>query len=137
MTNIENPLKRQPIFIVVNFIILLSSITLSLFIIIAGNYSISMTASGYNTFLEIFKFPLTVLAILIPFNAFYISFVRSEQSRMQIQLLSSTNNFANHYKHIEEFEKHLERNSVSSKQFNITYLHNMLFPQSSFGVILN
>ncbi len=105
------------------------SISLAMPIFISKDYNLCFSPIAYNTFLEIFKLPLAIFATVVPYNAFYISYLRSEQSRKQIELLISNNIFSNHYKHIEEFNKHLKQ---SCEQIdNISYLYRLFFPKSA------
>jgi hypothetical protein len=127
------PIIRQIPFLITNGIIILAFIVLTIGILFFDQYKLSMTPHGYATFIEIFKLPLAVLAIIVPFNAFYISYIRSEQSRIQIQLLSSANNFSNYYKHFEEFEKHLKRNLGDLENYNVNFLYKAFYPNSISG----
>ncbi|HEU4818467.1 hypothetical protein, partial [Janthinobacterium sp.] len=80
------------------------------------------TASGFNYFADLYKVPATILAIGFTLVGLCSANHRSEQTKKQIERTSSqialTNNqitltreqniFANHYKHLEEFEKFLK-----------------------------
>lgn len=80
------------------------------------------TASGFNYFTDQFKVPAALLAIGFTLVGLCSANHRSEQTKKQIERTSSqialTNNqitltreqniFANHYKHLEEFEKFLK-----------------------------
>lgn len=61
-----------------------------------------------NHLFTAFKFPLAILALLIPFGALYTANHRSEQSRHAAELANAQNKFSNYYKHIDEFTKYLE-----------------------------
>ncbi len=108
----------------------------ALAILITGDYGFSPTADGFNRFLTDFKFPIGVLAMLIPVVALLATNHRSEQTREQIRVAESQNTFSNHYKHIEEFEKYAERYAEqfeNVKISNIRDLYAELFPASSVG----
>lgn len=82
----------------------------------------NFTASGFNYFTDQFKVPAALLAIGFTLVGLCAANHRSEQTKKQIERTSSqialTNNqitltreqniFANHYKHLEEFEKFLK-----------------------------
>lgn len=106
---------------------------------------------GFNNSLNIFKFPIGVLAILIPAIALLVANHRSEQTKAQMLLTKSQleaanshNNFSNYFKHTEEFEKYLnayhsndddtEKNSVTPPKFKYPRrLHKNLFPNAKHG----
>ncbi len=127
------PIIHSPWFYIPNIFIFILFLILFVGILFNGQYEFSFTSQGYTTFLDEFKLPFTVLAAMIPWSAFFISYARSEQSRKQIELLSETNNFSNYYKHIEEFEKHLQKNIKNIDNYNINYLYKEFYPNSSNG----
>jgi hypothetical protein len=67
-----------------------------------------LDAEGFNNALEIFKVPIGILATLIPAVALLAANHRSEQAKEQMRLAAAQNIFANHYKHLEEFEGYCE-----------------------------
>lgn len=75
-------------------------------IIASTDLAFDSSANGFNEFLSIFRFPLGVTALLIPVMAIYATNYRSVQQKQQIQLAGAQNEFANYYKHLEEFQKH-------------------------------
>lgn len=75
-------------------------------IMASTNLAFDFTADGFSEFLSIFRFPLGVMALLIPIMALYATNHRSVQQKQQIQLAGEQNNFVNYYKHLEEFQKH-------------------------------
>lgn len=78
----------------------------SIAIMASTNLVLDLTADGFSEFLSIFRFPLGVMALLIPIMALYATNHRSVQQKQQIQLAGEQNNFINYYKHLEEFQKH-------------------------------
>lgn len=79
---------------------------------------------------EWFKIPLWVLALLIPVLGLLNANHKSEQTRAQMELTRSQNNFANYYKHLEEFEKYMGRSwmpqtHIESK--NERLLHSIIY----------
>lgn len=69
---------------------------------------ILLNAEGFNNVLEVFKVPIGILATLIPAVALLAANHRSEQAKEQMRLAAAQNIFANHYKHLEEFEDYCE-----------------------------
>ncbi|WP_311064063.1 hypothetical protein [Halomonas sp. DWK9] len=88
---------------------------------------------GVNGFLVIFKLPLGILALLFPAIALVAASHRSEQTKRQIVISESQNNFANYYKHLEEFEKLVELLIVKFSLSHLNYreLYRTLFPNNS------
>ena len=98
--------------------------------------------NGFNFWMECYRFPLATLAMLIPIGAVYAANHRSEQTKKQIVLTNKQNLFSNYYKHIEEFEKYIEKrletvldhkafenlNHVKTTAFDIRQYHRTLFP---------
>lgn len=69
---------------------------------------ILLNAEGFNNALDVFKVPIGILATLIPAVALLAANHRSEQAKEQMRLAAAQNIFANHYKHMEEFEDYCE-----------------------------
>jgi len=83
---------------------------------------------------EWFKIPFWVLALLIPVIGLFNSNHKSEQARAAMELTRSQNNFANYYKHIEEFSKYVDT-IVGTQTDPATFvhsrsLHSLIFPSS-------
>lgn len=78
-----------------------------------SDLDLSLTYDGFNTFLQIFKFPLGCLALAVPLIALAVTNFRTIQTERQILAQQSQNNFVNYFKHIEEYEKYLD--SISEK----------------------
>lgn len=97
-------------------------------LIFQGNYG------GFNHFLLIFKVPLTILALIIPIVALLAANHRSEQTKKQIILSRSQNNFTNYYNHLGEFNLYVKEHfeglphKPDSRQ-----LHRKLFPYAFTG----
>lgn len=100
----------------------------------------NLTHSGFNNLLEYFKVPLGFLALMIPVGAVFAANHRSEQTKKQIALTHNQNLFINYYKHIEEFEKFIEKSLPTvftdsptgkakerEKLFNSRHAHKVLF----------
>lgn len=111
---------------------------ISVCIIIFYSYSKlekDLSFSGFNFALTVFKVPLSILALIIPTVALFAANHRSEQTKEQMRLANVQNNFANYYKHREEFENFCEKDIENSK--NRIYLplkfHTLVFPKATEG----
>ena len=136
--------ELTPVRIVAITIIMLAVIS-TLFIVKdpALELTFSLTHEGFNNFITIFKFPIGLLATLIPIGAVFVANHRSEQTKAQIEAAQNNNNFTNYFKHIEEFEKHLSQYqdqeiSFSEKKNDIVFLyprglHKKAFPNVKSG----
>lgn len=83
---------------------------------------------------EWFKIPFWVLALLIPVIGLFNANHKSEQARAAMELTKAQNNFANYYKHMEEFSKYID-SIIDSKTAPTTFayyrpLHSLIFPSS-------
>jgi hypothetical protein len=90
---------------------------------------------GFNSFVEIFKVPLSILAIAITVIAILATMHRSAQTKEQILSANKQNAFSNYYKHIEEFEKYMNT-AIKSKTLifeNLRLAHKCLFPNAFQG----
>ena len=92
---------------------------------------INFSSNGFNTFISVFKFPLGLLALIIPIVALLSANHRSEQTREQIRLTTMQNSFANYYKHIEEFQKVASK--IYSNETASRNAHKILFPLAHEG----
>lgn len=103
----------------------------ALAILITGDYGFSPTADGFNLFLTDFKFPIGVLAMLIPVVALLATNHRSEQTKEQIRVTEDQNIFANYFKHYEEFDKY--SSELEMFKFNTRYFYNIAFSGARNG----
>ncbi|EHD2271247.1 TPA: hypothetical protein ACMDWR_003646 [Vibrio cholerae] len=89
---------------------------------------------GFNHAVVVFRVPLAILALIIPIVALLAANHRSVQTKEQIRVANEQNNFSNYYKHIEEFEKYLnkiwDKKSYTSSPRK---LHKVLFPNARHG----
>ncbi len=89
---------------------------------------------GFNQAITIFKVPLAILALIIPIVALLAANHRSEQTKKQIIVVGGQNNFANYYKHVEEFNKYLNDTIDDGVTFTSKHLlHKSLFPMARQG----
>jgi hypothetical protein len=133
-----DPLKSYtelPLFrITLTTAILLALIT-TVLIILNSDLQWRVDYVGLNSFVEIFRVPLSIMAIAITIIAILATMHRSAQTREQIIITNTQNVFSNYYKHIEEFEKYFSPivtiSPVTCKNIRLTY--EKLFPNSFDG----
>lgn len=106
-------------------------------IIICANTPLTadFSASGFNYFLSVFKFPLGLIALIIPVVALLAANHRSTQTSAQIIAASNQNVFSNYYKHTDEFSRYLS-DRIDDKTLATTShrrLHSAVFPDSMDG----
>lgn len=89
-------------------------------------------SDGFNLFISTFRFPLGILALVIPIVALLAANHRSEQTKEQIRITGLQNNFANYYKHLEEFVKFSDK-YPDVKSIDFRYAHKKLYPNSQSG----
>ncbi|ELI1839073.1 hypothetical protein RQV73_001740 [Vibrio fluvialis] len=90
--------------------------------------------AGFNHALVVFRVPLAILALIIPIVALLAANHRSEQTKEQIRVANEQNSFSNYYKHIEEFEKYL--NKIWNSKLHTSSprkMHKVLFPNARYG----
>lgn len=127
-------LSLKILWVVVSIHIILA-ILISLTIAYNSNLAINLNYIGVNFFVEIFKVPLAILALIIPMVALLAANHRSVQTKEQIQITSEQNVFSNHYKHLEEFEKYCTSifDHDADKILKPRQLHAKIFCNSKMG----
>lgn len=125
-----------------------ASVLLVILLILAtSNLSFQPGYLGINNLVEIFKVPLGILAVGLSIIGLCGANHRSEQTRrqiertarqidlstQQIEATKSQNNFANYYKHAEEFSKLCSSFKEIGKVKSPKRLHAKLFPSSLHG----
>ncbi|MEZ8696480.1 hypothetical protein AB6D84_05120 [Vibrio lentus] len=136
MFNPHQSILELKIFKVLLSVQLVIALVSAILIISNSPLYFSFNYEGFNYFFNVFKFPLAVLASIIPVVALIAANHRSEQTKEQIRVTNSQNNFTNYYKHLEEFEKFAE---IASEKysfhyaFNFRYLHSKLFSGAKEG----
>lgn len=114
------------------------------FILIAYNSNLDWDFSylGFNFFIVAFKVPLGLFTATISIIGLIALAHRSSQTKVQIDLSTNQfeasqqqNVFANYYKHIEEFEKHVKNYEIKEKAegLNVRLAHHKLFPSARSG----
>ncbi|HIF5583917.1 TPA: hypothetical protein ACX3CS_004868 [Vibrio parahaemolyticus] len=105
--------------------------TISLFDAVTLEFKPSSEGVNYLVF-ELFKAPVAVAGFALPILGLIGLNHRSEQTKKQIEEASVQNDFANYYKHKEEFLKYVD-SIDESKYFvasKMTRMHGWLFPAS-------
>jgi hypothetical protein len=102
-------------------------------IVVNSDLAWDLSYRGVNKFVDVFKFPLGVLAITFPLVALVATNHRSKQSAAQIEQGRGQNIFSNFYKHKESFHNMTER---LEKKYDITFyepdlLYSKIFPKNS------
>lgn len=113
-------LLTLPIVIWTFGITLFFSLFVMVCIIFTSNLVFDFTSDGFNGFINYFKVSIGIVSLNIPLIALFGANHRSEQTKAQLTLSKSQNNFANHFKHLEEFEKYctnaFERQKIKKKE---------------------
>jgi hypothetical protein len=123
------------IFKVTVLLIITLSLTTAIIIIYSTRLHFDLSSNGLNNAVSIFRIPLSILTLVIPLVALISANHRSEQTREQLRLSNNQNNFTNYYKHIDEFEKHCQK-QWNKYEFEISKprsFHKMLFPKAMDG----
>jgi len=93
----------------------------------------NLSSNGFNDFISIFRFPLGILTLIIPIVALLAANHRSEQTKEQIRVTAVQNDFANYYKHLEEFVKYVDKQECTDNTSGARYIHKMLYPNAQLG----
>ncbi len=135
--------------VIITILVAASLIALTIFAF-TPNLKFNPSSEGWNNAIEIFKFPLGLLAVSIPLIALFAANHRSVQSKAQMELTQSqieltqnNNHLTNYYKHVDEFQKYVEGH-VNNLKFidgsvaRVAYprkLHKMIFPAAKLGIL--
>lgn len=89
-----------------------------------SDYLLSMTKDGFNTFIEISKLPLWLLAIAAPASVIIARAHGTAQTAKQIKELDRKNNLEHFYKHRSEFIEYLNKQvNIISETKKIQFNH--------------
>ena len=105
--------------------------TISLFDAVTLKFKPTSEGVNYLVF-ELFKAPVAVAGFALPLLGLIGLNHRSEQTKKQIEEARVQNDFANYYKHKEEFLKYVEtiKTDKCLVTANMMRSHNTLFPKS-------
>ncbi|WP_135457657.1 hypothetical protein [Vibrio echinoideorum] len=109
------------------------AIVIALVIIFNTSLVWDLSANGFNYFIFVFRFPLGILAMIIPIVALLAANHRSEQTKEQIKATGLQNNFSNYYKHLEEFVKYSQENLKDIQDLDFRLIHKRIYPNSQEG----
>ncbi|WP_416638280.1 hypothetical protein [Pseudomonas sp. OHS18] len=95
----------------------------------------NLSFEGFNQAITVFKAPLGILGVTIPFIALLAANHRSEQTKEQMRLASENNNFSNYFKHADEFEQFVEKHhkKESIEIISARSFHKLSFPEARNG----
>ncbi|WP_240205370.1 hypothetical protein [Vibrio sp. CyArs1] len=113
--------------------------SLSIFIdyILTVGVNFDYSGQGWAYLLELYDFPLKVVAAWIGIVGLISLNHRSEQTKQQLELATSQivisseqNKFTNYYKHLEEFDKYITTLQAKGKcvGMDIRQAHNAIYP---------
>ena len=113
------------------FTLLTFSISIAIIIVCSSNLTFNWGYEGFNLFFTVFKFPLSIAALIIPVIALLAANHRSEQTKEQIRVTHEQNVFSNYYKHIDEFTKYLSERV--DKDVDLRFAHHNIYQDASSG----
>lgn len=130
---------REPLVKLLSFqitTIVLGFILLFSLTIIIDDLVFRFDNTGFANIFIYFEFPIKVCVGYLSIVALIVYNHRTKQTAKQIELADVQNNFANYFKHKEEFFKYADKNgsygkSISNEEWE--KLHNILFPKSLKG----
>ncbi|HHB1424076.1 TPA: hypothetical protein ACOQZT_000014 [Serratia odorifera] len=136
----EQSLSKQWLFWLSILIPLIISLMLSIPLWLQTK--INLSPEGYDTFLKVFKLPIGVLSLSIPFVAIVAHIHRTIQTAKQIELTNQkniTDRFFSHHKYIVDSFSSIKGNDFKINKTTITpkishphALYNKTFPTSSY-----
>ncbi len=127
-----------------------AAITIIVMINNNGEYKVSLSAKGFNTIVKDFGFAIGVLSALIPILVLFGAQHRAnimikqianqevqiDKQQEQVVEQQTQNTFTNYYKHVEEFEKYIDK-LLKSRYDNVfkepfpRILYKIVFPSNS------
>lgn len=113
---------------------------ISLAIILSGlickqnEVSQSLTIENIALLLELFQLPMILVGLTVPLTALSAAIHRSEQTAIQIRAQTEQNNFANHFKHLEEFKSAFGE-QVPKPWNSIEDFHRYIYPDTISGSV--
>lgn len=133
----QKPLYRHLWFWVAALTPILVGISLGLPIWL--EYSFSLSQAGYETFLEISKLPLYVMAPAVPLGMVVAAFHKTKQTAEQLRQTESSNNFKNYLEHKKEFIDKIKPNIpyIQNSDYHAAFAYQYFFPyakKSDFSI---
>ncbi|WP_296935206.1 hypothetical protein [uncultured Marinobacter sp.] len=97
------------------------------------------TLNGFNNFIALFKLPIGMASLAIPFGALIASHHRSIQSARQIESQQQQHTFSNYIKHKEYFGKFLDDEGILDGSYSFAAkekkVYQALFPNARKGYL--
>lgn len=145
MKSKENVFKDRTVMWFISLPLVFSLI--SVILIYEETMYLSFTKEGFKNFMEWFQFSLYTAALAFPLGAFAVSNFRAKQMHKSIETAQNNielaqsnleasrvqNTFNNYYKHVEEFNKRLEKlEEIHNIKFtHKSELYHLIFPNNS------
>ncbi|MEZ9464453.1 hypothetical protein AB4178_22470 [Vibrio splendidus] len=121
-------LFKEPTFYIPVMILFTLSLGSAILIILNSKLEWNWSYIGFNYAITIFKVPLGIFAICGTWAALAAANHRSQLMIQQIEETSSQNVFTNYFKHLEEFQKYIDKNTFLSKNLlNVRDTHDALY----------
>lgn len=103
-------------------------------IYLSNEIGFSFATKDLKALLSTFQIPIGLAGLSIPFVAVVGAIHRSDQTSRQIASQTAQNNFANHFKHLEEFKKALAEEKIKPTQWNsFESFHRSIYPNTQNG----
>lgn len=129
----NKPLHKTFTFWIAILVPLISGTWLANKIYLASTLDYSYDPSILDKLLIAYKLPIGVAGLAIPFVAVVAAIHRSQQTAEQIAAQTEQNNFANHFKHLEEFKKTFDSKTPPYPWSSTEELHQVVYPNSKNG----
>ncbi|WAJ71447.1 hypothetical protein [Catenovulum adriaticum] len=112
---------------------ILLALVLSVFFFFKLNLSMCYSDKCFEYFWTLFRLPIGIASLAIPFAAIVASNHRTQQTAESIRVSMQNNNFSNYYKHREVFFETLKEleNRYNINFSNKSKLYRRLFPSNS------
>lgn len=105
-------------------------------IYLSNQLGYSYDSEALKALVQAFQIPLGLAGLSIPLVAVVGAIHRSDQTSRQIAAQASQNNFANHFKHLEEFKKVIIESGVDTKYWrSVEDFHRAIYPHTINGDI--
>ncbi|OBU31416.1 hypothetical protein [Photobacterium kishitanii] len=128
MSNYPKTLFSERLFYIPVTMLLFASLFSAVTIAIYSNLGWDFSYKGFNYVIEVFKFPLGLLAVCGTWAAFVAVNHRSKLMIEQMRVTTVQNVFTNYFKHLEEFQKYIEKNeNIKFHILNIRDAHDALY----------
>ncbi|CAK1722827.1 hypothetical protein F0248_02380 [Vibrio crassostreae] len=121
-------LFKEPMFYIPVLILSLMSCSSAIVIVVNSDLIWDWSFKGFNFALTVFKVPVGIFAICGTWAALAAANHRSKLMLHQISETNSQNIFTNYFKHLEEFQKYVEKNEyLTENLLNARDTHDALY----------